>query len=159
MLNAFRMFGLLKGERVGVKSTGALEVGEVLQSSVKTTADVNAIATQESHRVNVLVWSYHDDSDYSVPAAIRLRIEGLPQGLSKVLLEHWAVDSSHSNAYIVWRTMGSPQNPSSAAYEHLKAAGQLQLSESPRSVVVDGNAVEITFTQPTQGLSLLDLIW
>ena len=160
LLNAFRMFGLMSGERVTAESTGALDVGDVLQSSVKTKSDVNAIATRDSHRVIVLAWSYHDDSNQcATGGAIRLRIEGLPQGLSRVLLEHWGVDHDHSNAYTAWQAMGSPQNPSAAQYERLKTAGQLQLRESPRWVVVEGNAVEVMFTQATQGLSLLDLTW
>jgi xylan 1,4-beta-xylosidase len=159
VLNAFRMFGLMKGERVAAESTGGLAVGDVLESSVKTKSDVNAIATRDSRRVNVLVWSYHDDSTQSAPAEIRLKIESLPQGLSRVLLEHWVVDHDHSNAYTDWQTMGSPQNPSADQYESLKAAGQLQLRESPLWVVVDGKALEISFTQPIQGLSLLDLTW
>jgi len=69
------------------------------------------------------------------------------------------VDHGHSNAHTAWQTMGSPQNPSAAQYESLKAAGQLQLCESARWIAVDGNAVEISFAQPIQGLSLLDLTW
>jgi xylan 1,4-beta-xylosidase len=153
------MFGLMKGELVAAESTGGLAVGDVLQSSVKTKSDVNAIATRDSRRVKVLVWCYHDDSNQSASAEVRLKIEGLPSGLSRVLLEHWGVDHGHSNAYTVWQTMGSPQNPSADQYESLKAAGQLQLRESPRWLVVDGKALEISFTQPIQGLSLLDLTW
>jgi xylan 1,4-beta-xylosidase len=159
LLNAFRIFGLISGERVAAESTGALDVGDVLQSSVKTKPDVNAIAARDGHRVSVLVWSYHDDSNPSPPAAIRLRIEGLPKGVSQMLLEHWRVDHDHSNAYTAWQTMGSPQNPSAAQYERLKAAGQLQLFESPRWVGVNGDAIELTFTQPPQGLALLDFSW
>jgi xylan 1,4-beta-xylosidase len=159
VLNAFRMFGLMKGARVAAESTGALAVGDVLESSVKANPDVKAIVTHDSHRVNALVWSYHDDSNQSAPAEIRLRIDGLPQGVSRVLLEHWGVDRDHSNSYTAWKTMGSPQNPSADEYERLKAAGQLQLRESPRWIVADGGTVEITFTQLAQGLSLLDLTW
>ena len=159
VLNAFRMFGFMKGERVAAESTGGLAVGDVLESSAKTKPDVNVIATRDSHRVNALVWSYDDDSNQSASTEIRLRIEGLPQGVSRVLLEHWGVDRDHSNAYTAWQTMGSPQNPSAGEYERLKAAGQLQLREPPRWIVADGNIVEITFTQPAQGLSLVDLTW
>lgn len=159
VLNAFRMFGLMKGERVATESTGGLAVGDVLESSVKAQPDVNAIATRDSHRVNVLVWSYDDDSNQSAPAEIRLRIERLPQDVSRVFLEHCGVDRDHSNAYTVWQTMGSPQNPSAGEYERLKAAGQLQLRESPRWIVPVGKTVEITFTQPAQGLSLLNVTW
>ena len=153
VLNAFRMFGLMNGERVAVESTGGLAVGDVLESSVKTKPDVNAIATRDSHRVYVLIWSYDDYSNQSVPVEIRLRIEGLPQGVSRMSLEHWGVDRDHSNAYTVWQTMGSPPGPSASEYERLKAAGQLQLRESPRWIVAQGNTVEIIFTQPAQALS------
>ena len=139
VLNAFRMFGLMKGARLVAEGTGGLAVGDVLESSVKANPDVKAIATHDSHRVNALVWSYHDDSNQSAPAEIRLRIDGLPQGVSRVLLEHWGVDRDHSNSYTAWKTMGSPQNPSADEYERLKAAGQLQLRESPRWIVADGS--------------------
>jgi xylan 1,4-beta-xylosidase len=160
VLNAFRMFGLMKGERVAAESTGGLAVGDVLESSVKTNPDVKAFATHDSHTANALVWSYHDDSNQSAPVEIRLRIGGLPQGVSRVLLEHWGVDGDRSNAYTAWRTMGSPQKPSAGEYERLKAAGQLQSCESPRWIAVaEGNSVEITFTQPAQGLSMLHITW
>jgi xylan 1,4-beta-xylosidase len=159
LLNAFRMFGLMRGERVAAESSAALDVGDILQSSVKMKSDVNAIAVRDSHSVRVLVWSYHDDSNQSAAAAIRLRIEGLPQGVSQMLLEHWRVDHDHSNAYTAWQTMGSPQRPSAAEYGCLKVAGQLQLLESPRWVSVNGDVIELTFTEPPQGVSLLELTW
>jgi xylan 1,4-beta-xylosidase len=159
VLNAFRMFGLMEGNRVAAESTGGLPVEDILKASVKAQPDVNVIATRDSHRVNALVWSYNDDSDQSAPTEIHLRIEGLPQGVPRFLLEHWGVDRDHSNAYTAWGAMGAPQNPSVGEYERLEAAGQLQLRESPRWIVPDGSTVKITFTQPAQGLSLLDLTW
>jgi xylan 1,4-beta-xylosidase len=120
---------------------------------------VNAIAAHENHRVSVLVWSYHDVSNQPLPAKIHLRIDGLPKGVSQMLLEHWLVDHDRSNAYTAWQTMGSPQNPSKPQHAYLKAAGQLQLFESPRWAGVDGDSIELAFTQPTQGLSLLDFSW
>lgn len=159
LLNLFRMFGQMKGERVAAESTGALDLDDLLQSSVRTKSDINAIATRDSRRINVLVWNYHDNSAESPAAEIHLRIEGLPQGVSQTLLEHWRVDHDHSDAYTAWQTMGSPQNPSATQYEHLKAAGQLQTIESPHWVAVEGGAVELTFAEPPEGVSLLDLTW
>jgi xylan 1,4-beta-xylosidase len=159
LLNAFRMFGLMKGERVATESTGALSLDDVLQSGVQTKSDVNGIATRDSHSVNVLVWNYHDDSNQSTPAEVRLTIKGLPQAASPMLVERLGVDHDHSNAYTAWQNMGSPQNPSAAQFEHLKAAGQLQSLQSPRWVAVEGGSVEFTFDQPAQGVSLLKLSW
>ena len=159
LLNAYRLFGQMKGERVFADSTGARDLTDILQSSVRAKSDVNVIATRDSHRVNVLVWNYHDDSSQTAPTQIHLRIEGLPQGVSQVLLEHWRVDHDHSNAYTAWQTMGSPQKPSEHEYQQLKMAGQLQLLESPRWMAVAGDAIELRFTEPPQGVSLLNLTW
>ena len=159
VMNAYRMFGLMRGERVEAESTGALKIENVLESSVRGESDVNVMATRHGNRVNVLVWSYHDEANQNVPAEIRVRVEGLPRGVPRMLLEHWGVDRDHSNSYTAWHAMGAPQNPSAEEDERLKAAGQLQLRESPRWVTAEGTAVEIVFTQPAQGLSLLDLSW
>jgi xylan 1,4-beta-xylosidase len=159
LLNAYRLFGQLKGERLFADSTGALDLSDILHSSVRTNSDVSAIATRDRHRVNVLVWNYHDDSDQSAPTQIYLRIEGLPQGVPRMLLEHWRVDHDHSNAYTAWQTMGSPHNPSARQYQQLKTAGQLKSLGSPRWVAVEGNSIELTFTEPPQGVSLLKLTW
>lgn len=159
LLNAFRMFGQMTGERVLATSTGALDLDDILRSSVRNRANVNVIATRDGHRLNVLVWNYHDSSADSAPAEVRLFVEGVPKSASQVLLEHWRVDHDHSNAYSVWQTIGSPQNPTVAQYQVLKASGQLQLLESPRWLRRKVDAIELSFTEPRQGVSLLTLSW
>ena len=160
VLNAFRLFGQMKGERLATRSDGALELDEVLRSSVRTKANVDAIATRESHRVNVLLWQYDDDdSSGSSAAEVQLVVKGLPRDVPRMLLEHWLIDRDHSNAYTVWQKLGSPPNPSSAQYQQLKTAGQLQLLESPRWMAVDGDTIVLTFSEPVEGVSLLDLTW
>jgi xylan 1,4-beta-xylosidase len=159
LLNAFRMFGQMKGDRVAATSTGALLLNDVVQSSVRAQSDVNAIATRDSHRANVLIWNYHDDSNDSSPAEIHLIIEGISKDTSQMLLEHWRVDHDHSNAYFAWEAIGSPQNPTEAQVQFLKAAGQLQLLESPRWIEVNKSSIELSFTEPRQGVSLLSLSW
>jgi xylan 1,4-beta-xylosidase len=153
------MFGQMKGERLSAESSGVIDPADVLKASVRSESDINAIATRDSHRVNILVWNYHDDSAGSHGAEVHLRVEGLPKGVSQLRLEHWRIDQDHSNAYTVWQAMGSPQSPSPGQMELLKAAGQLQLFESPRWVTVRGDAIELDFTEPRQGVSLLALSW
>jgi xylan 1,4-beta-xylosidase len=150
VLNAFRMFGRMDGERVAAESTGSLDIGDVLVSSVKTQSDVDAIATHGSHRISVLVWSYHDNSD-SGPAEIHLTVKGVPPG--------WQVDQERSNAYTTWQRMGSPINPSADQLRQLRAAGKLALLKGPRSVNVRGDAIKLTFIEPGQGVSLLNFTW
>ena len=159
LLNVFRMFGQMTGDRVVGTSTSALDLREVLQSSIRIKPDVNVIATRDGHRLNILVWNYHDASTDSAPAEIHLIVKGVPQSVARTFLEHWRVDHDHSNAYSVWQAFGSPQNPTAAQYQLLKAAGQLQQLESPQWIQVKGDAIELSFAEPRQGVSLLTLSW
>lgn len=159
LLDYFRMVGQMGGERVAANSTGALNLDQVLRSSVRATPDIDAIATRESHRIDVLVWNYNDNLTPAPPAEIHLQVSDLPHDVRHVLLEHFQVDRTHSNAHTAWLEMGSPQNPSPAQLKRLKAAGQLQLLTSPRWVRVKAAAATLTLHEPRQGVSLLVLTW
>jgi xylan 1,4-beta-xylosidase len=93
------------------------------------------------------------------PATIDLTVQELPHGVSQMSMEQSSVDYDHSNAYTAWQAMGSPQNPSAVQLEQLKAAGQLQLLGPRRTVSVEGDTIHLTFSQPREGLSLLDFTW
>jgi xylan 1,4-beta-xylosidase len=159
VMNAFRMLGLLGSERVKVTSSGALPTQEVVHNGVQALPDVNAIAAHKDREIEILIWNYHDD-DVSVPAApIDLVVSGLPAEAKRGLLEHFRVDSGHSNAFAAWKEMGSPQSPSASEYERLQASGQLQLLNSPAWIAIQQSAVHLQFTLPRQGLSLVRLAW
>lgn len=158
VLNLFRMLGQMTGERLAVESTGTLDLHEVLQSSVRARPDVNAIATRDGRRANVLAWNYHDDADHT-SVEIHMVLAGLPTGVSRILLKHWQVDHDHSNAYSAWQALGSPQIPSALQYQKLKAAEQLELLDPPRWATVKDGRIELTFSEPAQGVSLLDITW
>lgn len=159
LLNVFRMFGQMRGDRLDAESTGAADLNSLVELTAQSRSDVGVIATRDSHKINVLIWNYKDEA-VGVPAAtIRLTLTGLPQGVSRMLLEHWRVDHDHSNAYAAFERMGSPQAPSDTQYEELKRAGQLQLLGSPRWMTVKDDTIELTFTEPLQGVSLLGFTW
>jgi xylan 1,4-beta-xylosidase len=159
VLNAFRMLGLLSTERVKSSSSAALPAEEVLRAGVRGQPDINAIATRKDHEIEILVWNYHD-ADLSVGARkIELSVEGLPGNLSRALLEHFRIDSDHSNAFTAWKETGSTQTPSDRQYEQLESAGQLQLLESPSFLAIDGGTAHLRFALPRQGLSLIRIGW
>ncbi|HEY6384833.1 MAG TPA: hypothetical protein VIX91_04040 [Candidatus Acidoferrum sp.] len=159
VLNAFRMFGLLGTERVKSSSSAALPAEGVLRAGVRGQPDINAIATRRDHEIEILVWNYHD-ADLSVGAAkIELSVEGLPGKLSRALLEHFRIDSDHSNAFTAWKEMGSTQSPSDHQYQELESAGQLQLLESPSFLAIKSGTAYLRFTLPRQGLSLIRIGW
>lgn len=159
VLNAFRMFGLLGSERVSAASSGALASDDVVRNGVRRQPDIGVIATRKNHEVEILIWNYHDD-DLPAPAApIDLLVSGLPSKTSRGMLEHFRVDSSHSNAFNLWKEMGSPQSPTAGQYEQLQRSGQLQLLTSPVWVPIAQGAADLQFDLPRQGLSLVRIAW
>jgi xylan 1,4-beta-xylosidase len=106
-----------------------------------------------------MVWNYHDN-DLPAPAAdVQLTVTGIPAGVKKVLLEHYRIDATHSNAYSMWKSMGSPQAPTPEQYSQLKAAGQLELLVSPTWLDVADRKVTVEMILPRQAVSLLRLKW
>ena len=153
------MFGLLGNERIAATSSGALRSEEVIRDGVREQPDINVIATRKDHEVEVLIWNYHDDDVAAAPTPIDLALSGLPARTSRALHEHFRVDASHSNAFAVWKEIGSPQSPTEAQYQQLQHAGQLELLTSPEWVPIDQGAAHLQFMLPRQGISLIRIAW
>ena len=159
VLNLFRVLGMMGNQRVAALSSGALDVAKILDNGVRDKADVDAIATRTPHRVTVLLWNYHDDDVSAPDAPIKLDISGLPEESQKIMMRHYRIDHDHSNAYTVWKELGSPQNPTLEQYAKLKAAGQLQLLGSPQWAENNLGTVTLEFALPRQAVSLVELAW
>jgi xylan 1,4-beta-xylosidase len=55
--------------------------------------------------------------------------------------------------------MGTPQKPTSEQIKQLETAGQLQQLAKPKKMAVQNGIVEVCFSLPRQGVSLLKLDW
>lgn len=159
VLNVFRMFGMMGRERVEVRSSGAVALDRMLEAGVKQEPDVGALAGRNERSASVLVWHYHDDDVPGAAAEIEVTVSGLPPALGSVLLYHYRVDETHSNAYTRWKQMRAPQNPTPEQYAELEAAGALQMLRSPEWLRVRERSVRVRFTLPRQGVSLLRMEW
>jgi xylan 1,4-beta-xylosidase len=159
VLNVFRMMGLLGGERVDVESSAALSTDEVLKAGVRGQADVSAVATRKSNEVDVLAWNYHDDDLAAASAPVELKLDGVPPAAKRVLVEHFRIDANHSNAFEVWKAMGSPAQPSEGQFRMLEAAGQLEMLSSPEWVTPMNGALTLKFDLPRQAVSLVRVTW
>ncbi|HEY4108019.1 GH39 family glycosyl hydrolase, partial [Puia sp.] len=128
VLNVFRMYGLMHGNRIPVD---------------------NAFVTADKHALYIMVWNYTDD-DLPGPAETRtLTIANLPA--KKIKLTEYRIDDSHSNSYEQWKKMGSPQNPTTTQYRELEAAGKLQQLPQTQTTAT------ISVTLPRHAVSLLKL--
>ncbi|GGA99635.1 beta-xylosidase [Puia dinghuensis] len=134
VLNVFRMFGMMRGNRIPAG---------------------NAFAAADQHSLSVMVWNYTDDDLPGEPLMTSITLTHLPA--KKVKVTHYRIDGSHSNAYEVWKKMGSPQNPTPAQYRQLEAAGHLQQLDAPQLLTVTNGALTIPVTLPRQAVSLIKL--
>jgi xylan 1,4-beta-xylosidase len=159
VLNVFRMAGLMRGDRAKTESTGQIPLQAMLKEGVRGNPDVDAFAVRSDRAISVLAWNYHDDDRPAPDANVQLEINGVPDAVRRVLLHHYRIDETHSNAWTAWKTMGSPQHPTPEQYTALEAAGQLQQLDSPRWMEVRGGAAKLTITLPRQAVSLLELSW
>jgi xylan 1,4-beta-xylosidase len=160
VLNVFRMAGLFSGNRVATTSTASIPADDILKTGVRAQPDIDAFATKADREAAVMLWNYHDDDLPAPSAPVTVTISGIPTGIHKVLLEHYRIDETHSNAFTVWKAMGSPQSPTPEQYAQLKAAGQLQTLTSPEWLDVPANGtLTIHSDLPRQATSLLHLKW
>ncbi len=158
VLNLFRMAGLMNGERVAVESSGHIPLDAIAREGVRDgRVDVDALATRGPHGVSILVWNYQDDDVAGAAASINVEVTGVPDG--RVLIHHYRIDQSHSNAYTVWKGMGSPTAPTSDEYAKIEQAGRLELLDSPRWVELHNGSITLPLNLPLQAISLLQLSW
>jgi xylan 1,4-beta-xylosidase len=70
-------------------------------------------------------------------------------------MTHYRVDEDHSNAFSLWKQMGSPQAPSEQQYMELEREGMLEMLSEPHDIAVDRGRSTIEFILPRAAVSLL----
>jgi xylan 1,4-beta-xylosidase len=159
VLNIFRMFGLMKGERIPAASSQSTGLDDILKAGVSGPPDIGTMATRNGRTVSVLVWNYHDDDIPAPSVEVVLVVNRMPSEASRILVRHYRIDQTYSNAYTAWQRMGSPQHPSAEQYAQLTKAGQLEMLTSPSWMNSEDGALKLQFKLPHQGTSLVQLSW
>jgi xylan 1,4-beta-xylosidase len=157
VLNTFRMFSQMTGDRLAVESDGAVPLDAMLKDGVRQKPDVSALASRDGRKLSVMVWHYHDDDVAGPDADVTLTLPGLPVATGAAKLTHYRIDETHSNAYTVWQALGSPQQPTKELYAQLEEAGQLAELDKASTVNIQDGEAKIRFRLPRQGVSLLVL--
>ncbi|GAB3995922.1 beta-xylosidase [Spirosoma daeguense] len=158
VLNVFRMFGKMSGQRVKVESNRMYNLKTTVDSSIRSSqTDIGGLASKGRKTATVMVWNYHDEDRQNVAEPIQVTITGLPS--SNVTLTEYRIDNEHSNSYEVWKKMGSPQQPTTAQVAQLEKAGQLQTIGKSKKLNVASGTATVAITLPRQGVSLLKMDW
>src|SRR6185295_19067488 len=111
VLNVFRMFSQMSGQRVAVESDAAVPLDTIMRRGVREKPDVGALASLDQNKLCVMLWHYHDDDVAGADANVELALASLSPNTSEATLTHYRIDENHSNAYAEWKRMGSPIAP------------------------------------------------
>jgi xylan 1,4-beta-xylosidase len=158
VLNVFRMFGMMKGKEVMATSDYQYTLQHILDSGIrKTQTDVGALAALAGSSATIMVWNYHDMDKKNITANVDLNITGISAAKVKVI--EYRIDESHSNAYTLWKKMGSPQKPTAEQIDELEKAARLHEIDQSKYVRPVTGLLTINTTLPAQAVTLLKLSW
>lgn len=159
VLNVFRMFGMMNANRIAVTTTDSIPLDTLIYKGVRgTKPDINALASADEKGVSVMVWNYHDDDTVFDAHRATLTIKNIPA--RKALLKFYVIDRQHSNAYELWKKMGSPQQVTPEQYERLEKGSQLELAVPSRWInISSGGSLTIPLALRGQQVSLITLTY
>ena len=159
VMNVFRMFAMMSGQRVAVGSDAAISLDAILQNGVRDKPDVSALASLGENRLTVLVWHYHD-ADVPGPAAeISLMLEHLPRAAAFARVRRFVIDGEHSNVFSAWQKMSTPAQPTAEEYTSLEKSAQLTEVPLPNGLSISASRAFLDFTLDRQAVTLLVLDW
>lgn len=157
VLNVFRMFAMMKGERVEVTGNMMYPLESVLNSSIREeNPDIGGIATVNKNTAAIMTWNYHDVDGPAVNTPVTVTVNGIPS--TTVNVKVYLIDKENSNSYEVWKKMGSPQSPTAAQIATLGAAGQLKCIRTKKDQIKKGVFIE-RLDLERQAVALITLSW
>ena len=157
VLNVFRMFAKMRGQRVSTQSSGSVSTQSIMEKGVRGVPDVSACASLDGDKLYVIVWNYHDDDVRGADALVELTISGLPHEKGEVKLTRYCIDKNHSNSYEAWKGMGKPIDLTSAQREILEVASKLAECEPQTAIPIKEGIALLAFPLQRQGVTFIVL--
>lgn len=159
VLNAFRMFGMLSGNRVSLTSSAGPERGAILHPGDARIEGVDGFAAKGERELTLMVWNYQEEDVVGPARKVKIQIVGLPKSVKSAELEEFRVDEARSNSFTAWKKMRSPQTPNPEHYGDLEKAGQLERTKGPATITTENGAWELRTELPHEGLVLFLFRW
>lgn len=159
VLNVFRMFAKMTGQRVAAESDAAVSLDTCLKSGVREKPDVAALASLDKGKLCVMAWHYHDEDVPGPPADVSVTVTGLPRKDGEIKLTRFRIDEEHGNAFTAWKKMGAPQKPTPEQYAELEKAGQLAPTEPAEAVRIAKGEFAARVKLDRQAVVLFVLEW
>ncbi len=158
VLNVFRMFGMMEGDRIKVEAAQMYPLKKVLDSSIRNQqADIGGVASMQVKTASLMVWNYRDEDVLDTATKVQISFKNIPS--ETVILSEYRIDQNHSNSYEVWKKMGSPQNPTKEQVTILEKSGKLELMSKPEKIKIKEGILNTEIELPSQGVTLLKIDW
>ena len=157
VMNVFRMFSKMSGQRLRVESDAAIPLEAILKDGVREKPDISALASLDKNKLTVLAWHYHDADLPGPDADTTISLAGIPSGTARV--QRYVIDQEHSNVFTAWQKMGSPAAPTPEQYAALEKTGQLAPIGSPEEVKIQDATATLSLKLPRQAVALLVIEW
>jgi xylan 1,4-beta-xylosidase len=120
---------------------------------------VDGIATKSGRELDMLLWNYKEDDATAEVRFATLKVKGIPEAAKNAKIETFRVDEENSNAFTVWKRMGSPQTPSKKQYAELEKAGHLNNLGKTLWTQSEAGNLEFPLILPKQSLLLIRITW
>jgi len=163
ILDLFRMYAKLDGQRVATTSTQAMTVDSIMRSGVRGQPDVSAISTLGKNQLCVLAWHYHDDDVPGPAANVTLDLTGLPAGVTQAKVTEYRIDDTiaiPSPPGKIWARRKIPPPRNTPSSKPPASSKQFQTSTAPPPHAAHRQRpVFQKYHPPRQSVSLLVLDW
>ena len=115
-----------------------------------------ATLSSDNSQVAVMVYNFYVTlGGQTLSDDVNLTINSLPLPQGQITVNHYRIDSLHSNAYAVWLKQGKPSKPSTAQWNEMRDSSNLAQMYPMKTISYTGGAYTESFTLPRQGMSLL----
>ena len=143
--------------RAGTPTARMYELFAVRDSGIrKQRTDIGAIAAKDKRNATVMIWNYHDDDLRGNNESVDLNVKGVPN--RELTVNEYRIDSANSNSYEVWKSMGSPQQPTADQVQQLEKAGQLKKT-SMKKMKPNKGVLTVHTSVPRQGIVFYKIEW
>ncbi|MBZ0300134.1 MAG: beta-xylosidase [Anaerolineae bacterium] len=157
IFNLFRMYAHIGHEEVVFESSGTQDPLTYADKwGTGAAPDLSGFATLSGgRRLAVLIYQHHDDWDLSGDTRVDLTIENLSLESDQVVVTHYRIDQTHSNAYGEWVRQGKPMYPTPGQRECIQLREGLEMIAPPQSMTVENGRLTQSFTMPVHAISLI----
>lgn len=146
ILNAYKLLARLAPDLVAVSLEPA-------------NRHIYSFASRDAERITVVVTNYQEERVLNDGDSHPVRLEvktPWPNG-TRVSVSHWRIDRTHSNAYTVFKEIGSPKQPSAGQVDAVKKRMELELLRPAQTMPV-AELSGMEWSLPCNGISLVEIV-